>query len=294
MSSHLVRSPLASSLSFHALRNARVAARIVAHSGLAPPQLVLEPGAGGGVLTAELARVARKVIAIETDRGRWDVLRGRARDFPNIQPVLGDFLEFPLPPAQPYQVVANLPFSLTSAVLRKMTLAPNPPRLAALVVQREAALHWSGLGRESVASVLAKVEFAIDVPLALRRTDFAPFPSVESVLLRFRRRDVPAVARAEQGAFRHFAWAGFAGGSRSVASNLRGFARTPLARRELERLGIAPDAAPGEVPFAAWLALFERFGAGGSPALGRERQHRGTGAPSARPPHLPGWRRSAR
>jgi 23S rRNA (adenine-N6)-dimethyltransferase len=248
---------MASSLSYHALRNSSVARRVVAHSGLAPPDLVLEPGAGSGVLTAELARSARKVVAVEADRSHWPALRELAKRCPNVEPVLGDFLELPLPASQPYQVVANLPFSLTAAAVRKLLGARNPPKVAALIVQREAALHWSGAGRESVASVLAKVAFSFDIPLALRRTDFAPFPTVESVLMRMEKRPAPLVGSHQRRAFELLVLTGFGGGRRTASANLRRIATAAEVSRAIDLAGTPHAAAPGEIPFEAWLAIFE-------------------------------------
>src|SRR5262245_10826206 len=90
----------------HFLRTSALAAELVADAGIGPGDLVLDIGAGGGRLTAELAARARHVVAIELDP-RWAAhLRGR---WPNVEVAEVDILGFELP-AEPFRVVANLPF----------------------------------------------------------------------------------------------------------------------------------------------------------------------------------------
>src|SRR5688572_27917473 len=82
------RSQAGRALSQHSLRDCRVASRIVAHSGLAPPDVVFEAGAGDGMLTAERAGTARRVIAVERDRRAWAELKRRFESDRRVTPVL--------------------------------------------------------------------------------------------------------------------------------------------------------------------------------------------------------------
>ena len=131
------RSQAGRALSQHSLRDATVAARIVARSGLAPPDTVYEIGAGAGTLTAELARAAGRVIAVEQHRPTWAALKSRFERDHRVVPVLGDFLRYPLPWQAPYKVVANPPFEVTSALIRRLLGEPNPPVATLIVVKTE-------------------------------------------------------------------------------------------------------------------------------------------------------------
>ena len=229
-------------LSQHSLRDQNVARRIVAHSGLAPPAVVYEVGAGGGVLTAELARVAGRVVAVEQQRSAWSALKCRFAGDPRVAVELGDFLRYPLPARGDYFVAGNPPFAITSALLRRLMSLPNPPVETLLVVQREAALRWSGECEESVASLVAKVRFEFEIRLALRRQDFRPYPRVGCVVLSMRRRERPLLAR---GAERHFEL---------------------FLRRQFGRAGRGSGrlrgGAPGERTLEEWLERFRGADAG--------------------------------
>ena len=121
------RSPLATTLSQHRLRDEKVAERIVTSTGLSPPTLVYEFGSGGGILTAALLEQAGRVVAIERDRRLWLLLRKRFDGEQRVRAVLGDFREASLPARGSYEVVANLPFAHTSEAMRLLLGARNRP-----------------------------------------------------------------------------------------------------------------------------------------------------------------------
>jgi 23S rRNA (adenine-N6)-dimethyltransferase len=258
------RSAVRTSLSYHRLRNARVARRIVAHTGLAPPCLVVEAGAGDGILTGALLPVASRIIAVERDRQLWDRLRRRSDDEPRVTPVLGDIRSFRLP-REPYAFVANPPFSLTAELLRTVLFGERPPQRACLVLQRDAALHWAGAGPSSVVAVLAHALWEIDIALALRRTDFLPQPSVDCALLVAVRRPQPLVSPGDWPRFERFVRTGF-GGRHTVRQNLRGVLRDRAFQRSALRLGIERNARPSELSPAQWLELFRQANGGSCPA----------------------------
>jgi 23S rRNA (adenine-N6)-dimethyltransferase len=174
--------------------------------------------------------------------------------------VLGDFLLLPLPEHGAYKVAGNVPFAITSSLIRKLLQAPNPPSDSVLVVQREAALRWSGDVRETAESVAAKVRFEFDIRLALRRRDFHPHPRVESVVLGMRRRPRPLLSPADERVFRAFVEHGFGRGQR-----------------------LRDGGSPGEIAFDEWLAMFrERHGAGGRPGRPAKGKHSRRRSPAER------------
>ncbi len=259
MSRRQNRTPRSVALSQHRLRDDAVARRIVASTGLAPPALVVEAGAGEGILTAAIARQAGRVVAVEQDRECYAVLRRRFHDEPRVQPVLGDFLAFQLP-TRPYHVVANVPYSITTPIMRKLLDAPRPPESAFLVTQREAAMRWTGDGGECVTGLVAKLRFEFDVVLALRRQDFVPWPRVSSVVLRIRQRPRPLLAPADARLFGRFVERGFGRGRSSLLQNLGHSASSPRFATIARELAIDLDAPPSAVTFEQWLALFEQVG----------------------------------
>src|SRR6185369_5283806 len=93
------------------LRSSKLVHRLVEKSSIGPQDTVVEIGPGHGIITAELARVAKRVIAIEKDRRLAERLRNRFQERPNVEIVESDFLEFPLPNYK-YKIFANIPYNV--------------------------------------------------------------------------------------------------------------------------------------------------------------------------------------
>lgn len=162
MPRRVVRTPQSRILGQHRLREG-AAERLVASTGLAPPQLVFDLGAGDGQLTAELLKRYARVIAVEFDREQWSKLKQRFCDEPRVTAVLGDLLRVELPRDAPYKVVSNLPYVVTAEFMRRLLSLANAPAETHLVLERGAAAEWAGLGFESVRSILLKDRFQVDM-----------------------------------------------------------------------------------------------------------------------------------
>ena len=129
------------SLGQNFLVNEGALGRIVAAADLSPQDTVLEIGPGLGVLTRQLAEVAGRVVAVELDGRLMSVLQDQLADLPNVELVEGDILAFE-PGALtgiPYKVVANLPYYITSAILRHLLETRVRPSMMVLTVQIEVA-----------------------------------------------------------------------------------------------------------------------------------------------------------
>jgi 23S rRNA (adenine-N6)-dimethyltransferase len=170
---------------------------------------VLDLGAGEGILTAELARRSQRVRAIEIDPALVARLRQRFAASANVEVVGGDALHVALP-AEPFRVVANIPFNLTTAILRRLLDDPRVPLgRADVVVELEVAWKRARVTPSTALGVYwgAWYEFAL-----LRRLDataFAPPPGTDAGVLRIVRRDQPLVAPADAPAYRALVVAAF-------------------------------------------------------------------------------------
>ncbi|MGI9823543.1 23S ribosomal RNA methyltransferase Erm [Agromyces sp. Marseille-Q5079] len=219
------------------------------------PGPVVELGAGGGALTRPLAGLGRSLTAIELDPRRADVLR---RDLAgSVQVVRADILSWRHPSHQ-HVVVGNVPFHLTTAILRKLLAEPTWSS-AVLLTQWEAARRRCGVGGTSQLTVQSMpwYEFRLDRRVPARA--FRPVPSVDGGLFTIHRRPVPLVPSVEQRAYQAWVAEVFRGRGRGLAQVL---ARTrhPLpsapARRWLAQRGLAADALPGRLDADDWAELW--------------------------------------
>lgn len=115
--------------------------KILAAAGIGPDDAVIEIGPGVGVLTLRMAPIVRKLTAVELDRRLYPFLHQALAPYPGARLVEGDALEFK--PAElepePYKLVANIPYYITSAILRHFMESDHRPLKTVLMVQKEVA-----------------------------------------------------------------------------------------------------------------------------------------------------------
>jgi 16S rRNA (adenine1518-N6/adenine1519-N6)-dimethyltransferase len=182
-------------------------------AGLDREDVVLEVGAGLGVLTAYLADRVRLVHAVELDRALEPHLRDRLAERANVELVFGDALRLPLheldPP--PGKLVANLPYQIATPLVAESLGSLPTVRLWCVLVQREVADRFfarTGTKSYGAVSVLVRLTAERIGIHSVARSCFAPPPNVDSALVAFRRaRDWgPELARLRevvQAAFAH-------------------------------------------------------------------------------------------
>jgi len=181
-----------SRLGQHFLASSRLASQLVADAGVTGDDRVVELGAGRGALTDALAGRAAQVLAIELDPKLVSILARRYAAVRNVTVLGADARDAPLP-ANPYRVLANLPFGVTSAVLRRLLDAP-----AGGLQRADLILQWQ------VARARARAGPPTDLVGArwgpwwefrrgrrLPATCFRPRPAVDAAVLAVTRRDPP-------------------------------------------------------------------------------------------------------
>ncbi len=149
---------------------------------------VLEIGAGLGALTVLLAQQCRQVVAIEVDQRIVPVLLDQINPYPNVELVQADALDINLTEllgTEPYRVVANIPYYITSALIRKLLETPNPADRLILTIQREVAERIIAKeGKMSLLSLSVMLYGRPEIVGRIPASHFYPVPKVESAVLR--------------------------------------------------------------------------------------------------------------
>ena len=173
------------SLSQHFLRSPRLALMLIGHSNIKKRDLVLDIGAGSGVITSALSHRCREVWAIEPDSETADKLQKNLdkRGITNVKIIRKNFLEIDLPD-EPYKVFANPPFHLSSKIVHKLLDSEHQPESFYLILQKQFALKLLNTDRHYTSqlgqALIRKYQTKIRYPL--RPTDFTPPPAVPTVL----------------------------------------------------------------------------------------------------------------
>lgn len=208
--------------------------RIVAAAELTTDSVVLEVGAGFGTLTERLARVAGHVFAVELDARLMPILAGALTGLDNVSLVQGDILA--LDPAEllgtrgsRYDVVGNLPYYITSAVLRHLLEASLKPRRMTVTVQREVAQRIvAGPGDMSLLAVSVQFYGRPRVLFRIKPGSFYPSPAVESAVLQIDLYVEPPIDVADTAVFFRVVRAGFAQRRKQLRNALAaGLGRSP-------------------------------------------------------------------
>lgn len=196
----------------------RAMERIVAAAELTSQDTVLEVGSGLGRMTRRLAEKANRVVTVELDERLVEVLKQTLSNFPNVEIIRGDILEFdpvdlfpsPLAIYNPYKVVGNLPYYITSAILRHFLEAKAKPKLMVVTVQEEVAQRI--VAKPDEMSLLAvSVQFYGRPRIVARipASAFYPSPEVDSAVVRIGLYEHPLIEVEDVGGFFEVVRAGF-------------------------------------------------------------------------------------
>ncbi len=198
----------------HLLISRKALNAVVGAADLTPDDRVLEVGAGPGVLTRELALLAQRVVAVELDRAVLPVLRETTDDLPNVEIIPLNLLEVEPEEvfgAEPYKLVANLPYYITSLILRHLLESANPPRVLVVMVQREVAERLVAVpGEMSLLALSVQFYGTTRIVTYVPATAFFPPPRVDSAVVRVDLHPAPLLDAATTEQFFALIHAGFA------------------------------------------------------------------------------------
>ncbi|ATL66237.1 23S ribosomal RNA methyltransferase Erm [Nocardia terpenica] len=242
---------------------------------------ILEIGPGDGALTLPMQSLRRPLESVEVDPRRAESLRRRVK--PSTTIVNADFLRYRLP-TKPYTIVGNLPFHLTTAILRRVLHADHWSS-AVLMMQWEVARRRAAVGGATMmtAQWWPWYEFGLAgrVPAAV----FTPRPSVDGGLITIARRPEPLVhpaLRRRYGSFVHAVFTGRGHGLHQILPRLGRSRDRPAITKWLAEQQFRRTSLPRDLTAAQWVEIFTLIDGGASSGRGgpsRRRTERSSGSP---------------
>lgn len=247
------------SLGQHWLEDRATLQKICDAAQLQTDDVVLEIGPGPGALTKLLTDHAARVVAVELDEKLARELPGRVKS-DNLEVITADILQFDfshMPPG--YKVIANIPYYLTSNLIRVLSEAPNPPGMAVLLLQKEVAERAAAApGSMSLLSVTAQFYWSVELGVGVAAALFTPPPKVDSQVLIMKRRPEPLFADVDMRAFFRLVKAGFAQRRKTLLNSLG--AGLHLDRKAAQALCQAANVEPARraqtLSLNEWHALY--------------------------------------
>lgn len=265
----------------------KVLEKIIETADIQEGNNVIEIGPGLGVLTQALLAKGANVVAIEKDKDLISALEENLKEFKNFRIVNDDFLQVDLekicgfllggqasksnleawPPSDSskenrFKIVSNIPYYITSPVLRKIMTAETKPQEIVFLVQREVAERISAkAGDMSVISVFVQFYGTPSVEKIVKPEAFWPAPKVESAILKIVLDKRPVQEGEELKAFWRLVKIGFSSRRKTLANNLAaGFRAKPTEIREmLTKLGFTEKTRAQELSVEDWVKLREKF-----------------------------------
>ncbi len=233
---------------------------------------VIEVGPGLGVLTADLAGRAGRVVAVELDDRLADILKQSLSSYRNVTIVNRDILKVAPEallseagiesPSAGYKVVANLPYYITSPVLRHFLEAQVKPASMVVMVQKEVAVEiTAGPGRMSLLSIGVQLYGEPSIVDYVPAESFYPVPEVDSAILKVTPYSRPAVEIGDEAGFFALVRAGFSAARKQLANSLALGLNVPKeeALKLLEKAGIEPQRRAEALSIEEWARLYRIY-----------------------------------
>jgi 16S rRNA (adenine1518-N6/adenine1519-N6)-dimethyltransferase len=244
----------------HWLKDEATLEAICEAANLGQGDTVLEIGPGLGDLTRQLVKRAGKVVAVELDEVLASSLKNEL-NAKNLQIINQDIRTFDLSVLpHDYKVVANIPYYLTSHLIRLLSEAPNQPKTAVLLVQQEVAERLAAEpGAMSLLSVSAQFYFSPKLGPIVSAELFEPPPKVDSQVIILKRHAKPLFDNIDTKEYFRLVKAGFAGRRKKLRSSLAAGLRLakPEADAILKEAGINPDSRAQELSLKNWHKLYK-------------------------------------
>jgi 16S rRNA (adenine1518-N6/adenine1519-N6)-dimethyltransferase len=245
----------------HFMLNPGSLRKVLDAADLQGDEIVLEIGAGIGSLTRALASHAGHVIAIEIDPALLPALRDAIGDRPNVEIAVGDIMDADLAVLvgdREYCVVANIPYHITSNLIRRLAESRHRPSFMVLTLQQEVAQRIVARpGEMSLLALGVQIYGQVRITARIPAGSFFPKPKVDSAVIRVDFHAARAVAPEVIDVVFRLANAGFRQKRKQLANSLSGGLGLPKAEVEarLEEAGISARRRPQSLSVEEWIRL---------------------------------------
>ncbi len=249
----------------HWLHDTAMLGAIVEAADLKPGDFVLEIGPGTGTLTDEIVKAGVEVLALEFDHSLIPQLNMKFANSEQVKIVQGDIRTFDfgsLP--KNYKVVANIPYYLTSHLIRSISETSNPPSLAVLLIQKEVAQRLCAKpGQMSILSLTAQFYYDCKLGLEIPAKFFTPPPKVDSQVVQLFRRQLEKLDSFDEKAFFKLVKAGFSEKRKTLRNSLSGGLGIEKLEAEdlLTKAGLSAESRAQELSLKQWHELYLVYGA---------------------------------
>ncbi len=223
---------------------------------------VVEIGPGFGVLTFALAERAKKVLAFEIEKKIKPYWDEEIKKHDNLEMVWGNILKVPSPqfPVSNYKLVANLPYQITSQVLRIFLEMEHKPEVMVLMVQKEVAERiCAPAGEMSLLSVSVQYYGDPEIVAHVPRSLFWPVPAVDSAVIKINVKKNDVSKKIDTDFFFNFAKAGFSNRRKMLMKNLSSVVKKDMLQHIFTELGIDEKVRAQELSVEQWKKLVSRL-----------------------------------
>ena len=249
------------SLGQHFLRSEKALKTIIEAGEIKQGETVLEIGPGEGTLTEKLLESGAKIIAVEKDDELFEFLKQKFGD--QITLVHDDILNFQTSELPTYKLIANIPYNITGAILKKFLSEENPPTKMVLLVQKEVAERIiarprhgvSGYGKESVLSISVK---AYGEPKLIEKVlagSFAPAPKVDSMIISINNISKDFFKNFSEKSFFQMLKAGFQSKRKKLSSNLANIFDKNTVKSAFVELNMDENVRAEDIDIEMWKKL---------------------------------------
>ncbi len=248
----------------HFLISQKVLQKIIQTAELSKNDIVLEVGPGLGVLTKQLAQKAKKVMAIEKDEKIVEILKETLKIYKNIEIIHGDILRSDLckgrtSDLKKYKLVANIPYYLTSPLIRLFLESKNPPQLMVLLIQKEVAQRIC-VQPPKMNLLAVAVQFYAQPKIIsyVSKKCFWPQPKVDSAIIKIIPGRPAINGQKARQKFFQIVKAGFSSPRKQLANNLvqkLNLERSKI-KKALTECGLNPQVRAEDLRVEDWLNLY--------------------------------------